>query len=181
MFTVESSEVKIYACRLFEKRFNFAHGNKQSIAHKNVTLTAKNRSYYFYKIAPDNKWSSSGGGKDMKSLQLEAVANLKSFLTHQFSKRDKYRPTHGVLNASQVRMHLSRINDPLKKFNNDKGDVQLKNHANSLRILGRDWTNDFVSDQYYMIDLVSLQSYKSFIKKSKDTAAHTCDFNHILS
>ena len=121
MFAVGSSEVKIYACRLFEKCFNFAHGNEQSVAHKNVTLTAKNGSYYFYKIAPDNKSPSSGGGKDMKSLQLEAVANLKSFLTRQFSKRDKYRPTHGVLNASQVRRHLSRVNDPLEKFNNDKG------------------------------------------------------------
>ena len=75
----------------------------------------------------------------MESLQLEAVANLKSFLTCQFSKRDKYRLAHGILNASQVRMHSSRINDPLKKFNNDKGDVQLKNHANSLCILGQDW------------------------------------------
>ena len=52
-------------------------------------------------------------------------------------------------------MHLSRINDLLKKLNDDKGDVQLKNHANSLRILGQDWMNNFVSDQYYMIDLVS--------------------------
>ena len=167
-----------------KKHFDFAHGNEQSIAHKNVTLTAKNGSYYFYKIesAPDNnnKSSSSGGEKGMKSHQLEAVANLKSFLTHQFSKRDKYRPTHGVLNVSQVRMHLSRINDPLKKFNNNKGDVQLKNHANSLRILGQDWANDFVSDQYYMVDLVTLQSDKSFIKKSKDAVAQACDFNCIL-
>ena len=70
MFAVESSEVKIYACRLFEKCFDFAHGNEQSVAHKNVTLTVKNGSYYFYKIesAPDNKSSSSGGGKDMESL-----------------------------------------------------------------------------------------------------------------
>ena len=72
----------------FEKRFDFAHGKEQSVAHKNVTLTVKNRSYYFYKIesAPDNKSSSSGDGKDMESLQLEAVANLKSFLTRHFSK-----------------------------------------------------------------------------------------------
>ena len=64
---------------------------------------------------PDNKSSSSSGGqKDKESLQLKAVANLKSFLICQFSKQDKYRPAHSVLNASQVRMHLSRINDPLK-------------------------------------------------------------------
>ena len=41
--------------------------------------------------------------------------------------------------------------------------------------------NDFVSDQYYTIDLVNLQSDKSFIKKSKDAIAQACDFNHILS
>ena len=32
-----------------------------------------------------------------------------------------------------------------------------------------------------MIDLVRPQSDKSFIKKSKDAAAHACDFNRILS
>ena len=71
MFTVESYEAKIYACRLFEKHFDFAHGNEQSVAHKSITLTAKKGSYYFYKIesAPDNKnkSSSSGGGKDGES------------------------------------------------------------------------------------------------------------------
>ena len=60
-------------------------------------------------------------------------------------------------------MHVSRINDPLKKFNNDKGDVQLKNHANSLPILSQDWVNDFVSDQYYMIDLVVCKVIKHLL------------------
>ena len=136
MFSVESSEVKIYAFRLFEKHFNFAHGNEQFVAHKNVTMTAKNGSYYFYKIAPDNKSSLSGGGRDMKSLQVEAVANLKSFLTHQFYKRDKYRPTHGILNSSQVRMHLSRINGPLKNSTMIKGCSVAK----SCKLLVHTWS-----------------------------------------
>ena len=78
-------------------------------------------------------------------------------------------------------MHLSRIDDLLKKFNNDKGDVQLKNHTNSLHMLSRDWVNDFVSDQYYVIDLMNLQGDKSFTKKSKDAIAQAREFNHILS
>ena len=92
----------------------------------------------------------------MECLQREVIENLNSFLTSQFSKRDGYRHAHGTISGSQIRMHLSRINDPLKKFNNDKGEVQLCNHARSLSILSRKWVNELIiKDQYYMIDLTN--------------------------
>ena len=73
-------------------------------------------------------------------------------------------------------MHLSRINDPLKKFNNDKGEIQLRNHARSLSILGRKWVNEFiVKDQYYMIDLTNGKG-ESFIKRWCK-----CDFHQKVS
>ena len=117
----------------------------------------------------------------MKSLQREAIANLDSFLTNQMAKRDPYRHAHGSISASQIRMHLSRINSPLKKFNNDKGEVQLHNHAKSSSILGEKWVDKFIKDQYYVIDLTNVKG-DSFIKRwynSSDLKAR--DFHQIIS
>ena len=60
-------------------------------------------------------------GKSMDSLRNESIANLKSFLDEQIKKKDHYRPARSRMSVSQMRMHLSRIENPLKKFNNDKG------------------------------------------------------------
>ena len=101
----------------------------------------------------------------MESLQREAIENLNSFLTSQSSKRDRYRHAHGTMSGSQIRMHLSRTDDPLKIFNNDEGEIQLRNHARSLSILGREWVNQFIiRDQYYTIDLTNGKG-ESFIKR----------------
>ena len=59
--------------------------------------------------------------KSMDSLHNELIANLKSFLDEQIKKKDHYRPAHSGMSVSQMRMHLWRIGNPLKKFNNDKG------------------------------------------------------------
>ena len=99
----------------------------------------------------------------MKSLQREAIANLDSFLTKQMAKCNLYRHAHGSISAIQIRMHLSRINSPLKKFNNDKGEVQVHNHTKSLSILGEKWLDKFIKGQYYVIDLTNAKG-DSFIK-----------------
>ena len=75
-------------------------------------------------------------GKSMNSLRNELIANLKSFLDEQIKKKDRYRPARSGMSGSQMRMQLSRIENPLKKFNNDKGPTQLMNHAKSLNFLG---------------------------------------------
>ena len=87
----------------------------------------------------------------------------------------------GSISASQIRMHLSRIDYPLKKFNNDKGEVQLCNHPKSLNILGEKWIDKFIKDQYYVIDLMNAKG-DSFVKRwynSSDLKA--CDFHQIIS
>ena len=117
----------------------------------------------------------------MKSLQREAIANLDSFLTNQMAKHDPYRHAHCSISAIQIRMHLSRIDSPLKKFNNDKGEVQLHSHAKSLSILGEKWVNKFIKDQYYVIDLANAKG-NSFVKRwynLRDLKA--CHFHQIIS
>ena len=118
----------------------------------------------------------------MESLQREVIKSLSSFLTSQFSKGDTHRHAHGTMSGSQIRMYLSRINNPLKKFNNDKGKIQLCNHARSLSILGREWVNQFiVKDQYYMIDLTNGRR-ESFIKRwCNSNDLNSCSFHQITS
>ena len=138
----EPCESNVYACRHFEKSVDFEMNNERFIADKNVTLKNDERNYFFYKlvlISPPP--SPTNIGKDMKSLQREVIENVNSFLTSQSSKRDRYRHAYGTMSGSQIRMHLSRIDDPLKKFNNNKGKIQLRNHARSLSILSREWVN----------------------------------------
>ena len=139
------------------KSFDFETNNEHFIAHKNVTLKNDERNYFFYKLVLKSPPPSlTNIGKDMESLQREVIENLNSFLASQSSKRDRYRHAHGTMSGSQIRMHLLRIDNPLKKFNNDKGEIQLRSHARLLSILGREWVNQFiVKDQYYMIDLTN--------------------------
>ena len=179
----EPCESNVYACRHFEKSFDFEMNNEHFVARKNVTLKNDERNYFFYKLVLRSPPSSlTNIGKDMESLQREAIVNLNSFLTGQFLKRDTHRHVHGTMSGSQIRMHLSRINDPLKKFNNDKGEIQLRNHARSLSILGREWVNEFIiKDQYYMIDLTNGRG-ESFIKLwCNSSDSKSCNFHQIIS
>ena len=53
----------------------------------------------------------------------------------QLTKFEKDRPTSHHLRTNELRKHLSHIDQPLKKVNNDKGEVRNQNHANTLTIL----------------------------------------------
>ena len=61
-------------------------------------------------------------------------------------------------------MHLSRIQDPMKKFNNDKGKVQLRNHAKTLMTLGKCWIDNLLREQYFVVDLMNANE-SSFIDR----------------
>ena len=129
----------VYICRHFEKRFDFTHGDESPVAHINIMMNSGESHHFFYKTTPhrhNNNNNNNNGGKDMITLRQEALTNLESFLDKRLSKRDRHWPAHSGISASQIRMHLSRIRDPTKKFNNDKGEVQLRNHANTLTTLG---------------------------------------------
>ena len=101
------------------------------MAHHDVTMQGhdKTLSYFFYRtttVTTAGLLGKSGGiitmnGKSMDSLHNKSIANLKSFLDEQIKKKDCYRHAYNGMSASQMRMHLSRIKNPLKKFNNYKG------------------------------------------------------------
>ena len=40
----------------------------------------------------------------------------------------------------------------MKKFNNDKGEVQLRNHAKTLTTLGKCWIDNLLKEQYFVVD-----------------------------
>ena len=49
--------------------------------------------------------------------------NLESSLDERLSKHDCHRPAHSGISASQIRMRLSRIRDPMKNSIMAKGKV----------------------------------------------------------
>ena len=95
--------------------------------------------------------------KDISVLRREALANLDKFLDEQLSKCNCHRPAHTTISTSQIGMHLSRIKDPLKKFNNNKGEIQMHNHAETLTTSGKIWVDNVLKEQYYIVDLLSDQ------------------------
>ena len=51
----------------------------------------------------------------------------------------------------------------MKKFNNDKGKAQLRNHAKTLTTLGKCWIDNLLKEQYFIVDLLNNES--SFIDR----------------
>ena len=78
-------------------------------------------------------------------------------------------------------MCLFRIDKPLKKSNNDKGELKLMNHAEVLGQLGESWTSKYVPDQLYTIDLLDLKNHSSYIEKSKDYQLFTRPSYNIIT
>ena len=43
----------------------------------------------------------------------------------------------------------------MKKFNNNKGNAQLGNHAKTLMTLGKCWIDNLLKEQYFIVDLLN--------------------------
>ena len=102
-------------------------------------------------FSPPNKPESIGdttttGGKDIRVYREEALRTLTDFMDSQLTKFDKDRRTSHHLRANEFRMHLSRIDQPLKKVNNDKGEVRNQNHAQYPNDLKRAWIHSKVPE-----------------------------------
>ena len=144
----------VYICRHFEKRFDFTHSDESPIAHINIAMNSGESHYFFYKTTP-HRHNNNNGGKDMITLRQEALKDLESFLDERLSKCDRHRPAHSAISASQIRMRLSKIRDPMKKCNNDKEEVQLRNHAKTLTTSGKCWIDNLLKEQYFVVDLMN--------------------------
>ena len=119
---VSPLEDKIFACRLFVKQFDLALGEEVNMSVDNLSINDQNNEHYFFYISQCN----DSPGKDVKSLQMEVVLTLTSYMDSQLLKVDIYRLAKIRSWANHIRMCLSRIDQPLKKFNNDKGFGQRK-------------------------------------------------------
>ena len=101
----------------------------------------------------------------METLRLKYKRNLEEFLDGCIDKVDKHHPASSSINASMTHMHLSRVKNPLKTSNNDKGKQQLVNHAKALSMIGEDAIHKYVNDRFYIVDLIGGQGRsESYVK-----------------
>ena len=119
-----------YASRSFLVHYNVDNGTDHDVSQRELSLTLDNVSSFFF-YSP----TKEAGGKDISVYREEAIRTLTDFMDNQLVKFEKDRPTSHHLRANELRKHLSRVDQPLKKVNNDKGEVRNQNHANALIIL----------------------------------------------
>ena len=109
-------------------------------------------------LIPASRWRPAGG-ESIKGYRDEAYANLEKFMDLQVSKceEDTRSSTCQRLKANELRKYLSRISQPLKKVNNDKGEMRNRNYACALAELSvRGFYEKYLRDcqTLYELDLV---------------------------
>ena len=124
------------------------------MSQQELSITLDNvSSFFFYR-------PKVGGGKDISVYREEAIHTLTDFMDNQLVKFEKDRPTSHRLRANELRKHLSHVDQPLKKVNNDKGKVRKQNHANALIILReRGFVQKYLRDyeRLYDVDFVEVR------------------------
>ena len=78
-------------------------------------------------------------------------------------------------------MCLSRFENPLKRANNEKGEVKLLNHSKILLGLGGKWISSKVYTELYTVDLMDIKSKVSYIDRSRDYKSFTRPVHKILT
>ena len=123
-----------YASLSFLIHYNVDSGTDHDVSQQELSITLDNMSSFFFYCLPPTKEVATGG-KDISVYREEAIRTLTDFMDNQLVKFEKDCPTSHRLHANELRKHLSHIDQPLKKVNNDKGEVCKQNHANALIIL----------------------------------------------
>ena len=108
------------------------------------------------------------GGKSMNTLRTESLTALSNMLGDCKRKRDDFRPASKNIRTSKLRMCLSSFENPLKRTNNEKGEVKLLNHSKILLGLGGKWITSKVYTELYTVDLMDIKSKVSYIDRSRD-------------
>ena len=75
---------KIFACRLFIKQFDLTLGEEVNVSVDNLSINDQNKEHYFFYIP------QCSHGKEVKSVQMEAVSTLTSYMDSQLLKVDIY-------------------------------------------------------------------------------------------
>ena len=165
MVRTDEEGVDIIASLSFEKEFNLATCTEDYMSVSNLSMSTMECKLFFYAVTAA---AAVGGGKDIKTLKNNALKDLTDTIESFMDKKDSFRPANDTVCANKLRMCLSRINKPLKKSYNEKGDLKLVNHARVLCQLGESWISNYLPDQFYTVDLLDLKSNSSYIQQSRD-------------
>ena len=163
----------------FEREFDMESFQERVVSCTDLTLPIGNDNYFSYSITQQNM--ESGGGKSMNTLRTESLKALSNMLDDCKRKRDDFRPASENVRTSQLRMCLSRFENPLKKTNNEKGQVKLLNHSEILLGLGGKWITSKVYTELYTVDLMDIESKASYIDRSRDYRLFTQPVHKILT
>ena len=151
----------LYASRSFLISYDLDNGEDRDLSKEHLILSTENVcGFSFYSATADpGKSTAGGGGKSINGYRDEAYANLEKFMDLQVSKceGDKRSSTCQRLKANELRKYLSRISQPLKKVNNDKGEIRDRNYACALAELSvRGFYEKYLRDYQtlYELDLV---------------------------
>ena len=148
-----------YASRSFLIHYNVDSRTDHDVSQQELSITLDNMSSFFFYRLPTTK-EAAAGGKDISVYREEAIHTLTDFMDNELVKFEKDRPTSHHLCANELRKHLSRVDQPLKKVNNDKGEVRKQNHANALIILReRGFVQKYLRDyeRLYDVDIVEVR------------------------
>ena len=127
----------VFASVTSEKRFDFNSCDDKCISMVNLTMTDTDSQLFFYSVAKEP--DAQCGGKDMNTLRTSALHELTSMMDSFKEKWDAHRPSSETVCADKIRMCPSRIDKPLRKSNNDKGELKLHNHTRALTQVGDSW------------------------------------------
>ena len=119
-----SGATTIIARGSFKREFDMESFQERVVSCMDLTLPIGNDKYFFYSL----QQNMESGGKSMNTLCTESLTALSNMLDDCKHKRDNFRPASENVRTSQLRMCLSRFENPLKKTNNEKGQVKLLNH-----------------------------------------------------
>ena len=163
MVCTNEEGVDIIASLSFEKEFNLATCTEDYVSVSNLSMSTMERKLFFDAVRTTAA-AAVGGGKDIKTLKNNALKDLTDTIESFMDKKDSFQPANNMVRANKLRTCMSRIDKPLKKSNNEKGDLKLVNHARVLCQLGESWISNYVPDQLYMVDLLDLKSNSLYIQ-----------------
>ena len=176
-----SGATTVIASGSFEREFDMESFHERVVSCTDLTLPIGNDKYFFYSLTTKPQNMESVGGKSMNTLHTESLTALSSMLDDCKRKRDDFRPASENIRTSKLRICLSRFENPLKRTNNEKGEVKLLNHSKILLGLGGKWITSKVYTELYTVDLMDIKSKVSYIDRSRDHKLFTRPVHKILT
>ena len=154
MVHTDKAGVDIIASLSFEKEFNLATCTEDYMSVSNLSMSTLERKLFFYAVdsmaTTKTSTAATVGGKNIKTLKNNTLKDPTDTIESFMDKKDSFRPANNTVCVNKLRMCMSRIDKPLKKSNNKKGDLKLVNHARVLCQLGESWISNYIPDQLYL-------------------------------